>query len=82
MAERYPVDGAVGNGFGRRHLHEDEACLLYKADYPVPLDMRVPGSCKLRAGGVSVCRYRRSSGTSRRTLPQPHAVDDVLRPQP
>ena len=42
MAERFPSDGAAANGFGRRHLHEDEACLLYEVGYPVPPDMRVP----------------------------------------
>jgi len=31
MAERFPGDGAAANGFGRRHLHEDEARLLYEA---------------------------------------------------
>ena len=33
MVERFPGDGAAVNGFGRRHLHEDEACLLYEAEY-------------------------------------------------
>ena len=27
MAERFPGDGAAANGFGRRHLHQDEARL-------------------------------------------------------
>lgn len=54
MAERYPGDGAMANGFGRRHLHEDEARLLYEADYPAPPDMRVPGSWRLSVGGVPV----------------------------
>lgn len=54
MAERYPSDGAAANGFGRRHLHEAEARLLYEADYPAPPDMRVPGSWRLSAGGVPV----------------------------
>ena len=52
MAEHFPGDGAAANGFGRRHLHEEEARLLYEADYPAPPDMRVPGSWKLSAGGV------------------------------
>ncbi|KAE8785834.1 hypothetical protein D1007_40339 [Hordeum vulgare] len=43
MAARYPGDGATANGFGRRHVREDEACLLYEAEYPTPPDMRVPG---------------------------------------
>ena len=42
MAERFPSDGAAANG--RRHLHEDEARLLFEAEYPVPPDMRVPGA--------------------------------------
>ena len=54
MAERYPGDAAAANGFGRRHLHEEEARLLYEADYPAPPDMRVLGSWKLSAGGVPV----------------------------
>ena len=33
MAERFPGDGAAANGFGRRHLHEDEARLLYEAEH-------------------------------------------------
>ena len=54
MAERFPGDGAAANGFGRRHLHEDEARLLYEAEYPVPPDMRVPGAWRISAGGVPV----------------------------
>ncbi|XP_048574286.1 disease resistance protein RGA5-like [Triticum urartu] len=54
MAERFPDDGAAANGFGRRHLHEDEARILFKADYPVPSDMRVPGAWRISAGGVPV----------------------------
>ncbi|KAE8782972.1 Homeobox protein KNOX3 [Hordeum vulgare] len=54
MAERFPDDGAAANGFGRRHLHEDEACLLYEADYLAPPDMRVSGLWRLSADGVSV----------------------------
>ena len=50
MAERFPGDGAVANGFGRRHLHEDKARLLYEAEYPVPPDMRVPGAWRISAG--------------------------------
>ncbi|KAE8791610.1 Homeobox protein KNOX3 [Hordeum vulgare] len=53
-AERYPDDGAAASGFGRCHLHEPEARLLYEADYPAPPDMRVPGSWRLSVGGVSV----------------------------
>lgn len=54
MAERYPGDGAARNGFGRRHLHEDEARLLFEAEYPTPPDMRAPGAWRLSAGGVPV----------------------------
>ena len=54
MAERYPGDGTAANGFGRRHLQEPEACLLYGAEYPAPPDMRVPGSWRLSADGVPV----------------------------
>ncbi|KAE8793563.1 Homeobox protein KNOX3 [Hordeum vulgare] len=54
MTERYPDDGAAANGFGRRHLREDEARLLYEAEYPGPRDMRVPGSWRLNVGGVPV----------------------------
>ena len=54
MAERFPGDGAAVNGFGRRHLHEDEARLLFEAEYPVPPDMRVPGAWRISVGGVPV----------------------------
>ncbi|KAE8798081.1 Homeobox protein KNOX3 [Hordeum vulgare] len=54
MTEHYPGDGAAANGFGRSHLREDEARLLYEADYPMPPDMRVPGSWRLSTVGVSV----------------------------
>ncbi|KAE8805086.1 Homeobox protein KNOX3 [Hordeum vulgare] len=54
MAEHYPDDGVAANDFGRRHLHESEARLLYEADYPPPPDMWAPGSWRLSAGGVSV----------------------------
>ncbi|KAE8771098.1 Homeobox protein KNOX3 [Hordeum vulgare] len=54
MIERYLDDGAVANGFGRRHLHETEARLLYVVDYLAPPNMRVPGSWRLSAGGVPV----------------------------
>ena len=54
MAERFPGDGAAANGFGRRHLHEDEARLLYEAEDPVPPDMRVPGAWRISMGGVPV----------------------------
>ncbi|KAE8802287.1 Homeobox protein KNOX3 [Hordeum vulgare] len=54
MVEHYPGDGADTNGFGRRHLREDEARLLYVAEYPAPPDMCVPGSWRLSAGGVPV----------------------------
>ena len=54
MAERFPGDGTAANGFWRRHLHEDEARLLFKAEYPVPPDMRVPGAWRISAGGVPV----------------------------
>ncbi|XP_037474411.1 uncharacterized protein LOC119350900 [Triticum dicoccoides] len=32
MAERFPGDGTAANGFGRRHLHEDEARLLFEVE--------------------------------------------------
>jgi hypothetical protein len=32
------------NGFGRRYLHEWEACLLYEARYMAPPDFRCPGT--------------------------------------
>ena len=54
MAERYPGDGAAANGFGRRHLQEPEARLLYEAEYPAPPDMRMPGSWRLSVGGGPV----------------------------
>ena len=54
MAERYPGDDVMANGFGRRHLQEAEARLLYEAEYPTPPDMRVPGTWRLSAGGVPV----------------------------
>ena len=54
MGERFPGDGAMVNGFGRRHLHKWEARLLHEADYPAPPDMRVLGSWRLSAGGVHV----------------------------
>ncbi|KAI4990298.1 hypothetical protein ZWY2020_038661 [Hordeum vulgare] len=54
MAEHFPDDEAATSGFGRRHLHEDEARLLYEADYLAPPDMRVPGSWRISAGGVPV----------------------------
>ena len=54
MAERFPGDGAAANVFGRRHLHEDEARLLYEAEYPVPPDMWVPRAWRISAGGVPV----------------------------
>ncbi|KAE8785671.1 hypothetical protein D1007_40575 [Hordeum vulgare] len=52
--QRYPDDGASANGFGRRHLREDEARLLYEAAYSVPPDMRVPGAWRLSADSVPV----------------------------
>ena len=54
MAERCPGDAAAANCLGPRRLHEDEARLLYEADYSVPPDMRVAGSWKLSAGGIPV----------------------------
>ena len=54
MAERFPGDGAAANGFGRRHLQEPEARLLYEVEYLAPPDMRVPGAWRLSAGGVLV----------------------------
>ncbi|KAE8769962.1 Protein kinase APK1A, chloroplastic [Hordeum vulgare] len=54
MAVRFLDDGAAANCFGRRRLHEDEARLLYEADYPMPSNMRVQGSWRLSTGGVPV----------------------------
>ncbi|KAE8797628.1 Homeobox protein KNOX3 [Hordeum vulgare] len=54
MVERYTGDGAVVNGFGRLHLHEDEARHLYEAEYRAPLDMRASGSWRLSVSGVPV----------------------------
>ena len=54
MAECFPGDGAAANGFGRRHLHENEARLLFEVEYPVPPDMRVPGAWRISVGGVPV----------------------------
>ncbi|KAE8778195.1 Homeobox protein KNOX3 [Hordeum vulgare] len=54
MVKRYPGDGAATNGFGCRHLRQDEARLLYEAEYPTMTDMRVPGSWRLSADGVPV----------------------------
>ncbi|KAE8773010.1 Homeobox protein KNOX3 [Hordeum vulgare] len=54
MVERYLSDGAAANGFGRRHLREDEARLLYEVDYRAPSDMRVSGSWRWSIGGVPV----------------------------
>ena len=56
MAERFPDDGAAANGFGRRHLHEDEARLLFEAEYPVPPDMRVPGAWSNLVAFFSFCK--------------------------
>ncbi|KAE8770242.1 Homeobox protein KNOX3 [Hordeum vulgare] len=54
MDERYLRDGAAANGFGRWHLREDEARLLYEVDYRAPSDMRVSGTWRLSIGGVPV----------------------------
>ncbi|KAE8812021.1 Homeobox protein KNOX3 [Hordeum vulgare] len=54
MGPCFPDDGAVANSFGRHHLHEDEARLLYEADYPAPPDMWVLGSWRMSVGGVLV----------------------------
>ena len=43
IAERFPGDNTVTNGFGRCFLYEDVARLLYEAGYPTPPDMCVPG---------------------------------------
>ena len=64
MTERFPGDGAAANGFGRRHLHESEARLLFEAEYPVPPDMQVPGAWRISAGGVPVPSI--PAGTARR----------------
>jgi hypothetical protein len=52
MAERYEGDPAVANGFGRRYLHEWEACTLYEAGYMAPLDS--PNEWTLSAGCVPI----------------------------
>ncbi|KAE8771676.1 Homeobox protein KNOX3 [Hordeum vulgare] len=54
MVERFPDDGPAANGFGRRHLREEEAHILYEADYPALRDMHVSGSWRLSASGVPV----------------------------
>ncbi|KAE8815333.1 Homeobox protein KNOX3 [Hordeum vulgare] len=59
-----PDDEAVVNGFGRPHLHESEACLLYEADYPTSPAMLVTSSWRLSAGGVPMPPT--SSGDDRR----------------
>ena len=57
MAERFPGDGAAANGFGRRHLHEDEVRLLYEANYPAhqTCGCRAPRGS---ASAASRCRTR------------------------
>ena len=65
MAERYPGDGAAANSFGRRHLQEQQARLLYEAEYPAPPDMRVPGTWRLSIGDVPVPPV--PEGAARRT---------------
>ena len=85
MAERYPGDSAAANGFGRRHLHEDEARLLYEADYPAPPDMRVPGSWKLSTGRDRPHPLVADGGAAERAevrRRQPNVVEDVLRASP
>jgi hypothetical protein len=52
MAERYEGDPAVANGFGRRYLHEWEACTLYEAGYMAPLDS--PNVWMLSVGYVPI----------------------------
>jgi hypothetical protein len=53
-------DAAAANGWIRRHLRKDEAWALYRAGYPCPPDMRVPGASggqgawQLSAGGIPV----------------------------
>ncbi|KAE8790619.1 hypothetical protein D1007_35038 [Hordeum vulgare] len=44
MAERFPGDKAAANGFGRRWLHDWEACPMQEANYPTPPDMCVSGA--------------------------------------
>ncbi|KAE8795333.1 Homeobox protein KNOX3 [Hordeum vulgare] len=53
MAKRYPGDGAVTNGSGRRHLHGSEACLLYEAE-PDARRHAGAGLVKVGYGGVPV----------------------------
>ena len=57
MVERFPGDDAAANGFGRRHLHEDEMRFLYEADYPAPPDMRVSAAWR-RPGAARAHRSR------------------------
>ena len=54
MAERFPGDPAVANGFGRCSLADWEGRLLYEAGYPAPPDMRAPQTWHLSAGGVPI----------------------------
>ncbi|KAE8797627.1 Homeobox protein KNOX3 [Hordeum vulgare] len=54
MVEHYPGDGADANGFGRRHLREDEARLLYVAEYRRRQTCWVSGSWRLSADGIPV----------------------------
>jgi hypothetical protein len=46
--------GHEANGFGRRYLHEWEACPLYEARYMALPDFRLPGTWRLSAGGIPI----------------------------
>ena len=55
MCDRFPGDGAVANGFGRRSLHAWEAYLFFEVDIPAPPDMCAgPTGWRLSAGGVPI----------------------------
>jgi hypothetical protein len=58
--------GQEANGFGRRYLHEWEARALYEAGYMAPPDFRLPGTWRLRAGGIPIPPVPHARGEERR----------------
>ena len=52
MAECYPGKVVAANGSGRRWLHDWEACILYKAVYPVRPVYHVASEWRVSAGGL------------------------------
>ncbi|KAE8800952.1 hypothetical protein D1007_23450 [Hordeum vulgare] len=52
MAERFPGNRAMDDGFGHRWRHGWRACLLHEANDPMPPNMRVLGAWRL-----SVCGF-------------------------